>query len=79
MKTNTNLPREAIRPPPPPLELSGSAHACLTVEFYFLFLHVSGLAIILSYFLELIDRTAQMRRLICAFDDAYNKVELLAE
>ena len=22
-------------PPPPPLELSGSAHACLTVEFYF--------------------------------------------
>ena len=25
-----------IPPPPPLLELSGSAHACLTVEFYFL-------------------------------------------
>ena len=23
------------QPPPPPLELSGSAHACLTVEFIF--------------------------------------------
>ena len=37
--------------PPPPLELSGSAHACLTVEFYFFylpFLHVTGLAIIIS-------------------------------
>ena len=32
--------------PPSPLELSGSAHACPTVEFYFLF--VAGLAIILS-------------------------------
>ena len=34
----------------PPLELSGSAHACLTVEFYFSFsfLHVTGLAVILS-------------------------------
>ena len=30
--------------PPPPLELSGSAHACPSVEFYFLF--VAGLAII---------------------------------
>ena len=43
-KTGTNFPREAI--PLPPLELSGSAHACPTVEFYFLF--VAGLAIILS-------------------------------
>ena len=35
--------------PPPPLELSGSARACLTVDFYFYlpFLHVTGLAIIL--------------------------------
>ena len=33
-------------PPPSPLELSGSAHACPTVEFYFSF--VAGLAIILS-------------------------------
>ena len=32
--------------PPSPLELSGSAHACPTVEFYFLL--VAGLAIILS-------------------------------
>ena len=43
-KTDMNFPREAI--PPPPLELSGSAHACPMVEFYFLF--VAGLAIILS-------------------------------
>ena len=37
-------------PHPPTLELSGSAHACLTLEFYFYlpFLHVTGLAIILS-------------------------------
>ena len=36
--------------PPAPLELSGSAHACLTVElyFYFHFLHLAGLAFILS-------------------------------
>ena len=47
-KTGTNLPREAIRPPPPPLELSGSAHACLDRNFIFYFLHVAGLAIILS-------------------------------
>ena len=34
---------------PPPLELSGSAHACLTVEFFiFYFLHV-------AYFLKLTD------------------------
>ena len=32
--------------PPSPSELSGSAHACPTVEFYFLF--VAGLDIILS-------------------------------
>ena len=32
--------------PPSPLELSGSVHACLTVEFNFL--HVAGSAIILS-------------------------------
>ena len=30
-ETGTDFPREAT----PPLELSGSAHACLTVEFYF--------------------------------------------
>ena len=51
-KTGTNLPREAIRPPPPPpppLELSGSAQACLDRNFiFFIFLHVAGLAIILS-------------------------------
>ena len=48
-KTGTNLPREAIRTPPhPPLELSGSAHACLTGILFFYFLHVAGLAIILS-------------------------------
>ena len=50
-KTGTNLPREAIPPPPPPpppLELSGSAHACLTGILFFYFLHVAGLAIILS-------------------------------
>ena len=41
----TNLLREAIRTPFP-LELSGSMHACLTVEFNFL--HVAGSAIILS-------------------------------
>ena len=50
-KTGMNLPREAIRPPPPPppppLELSGSAHACLD-RIFFYFLHVAGLAIILS-------------------------------
>ena len=40
---------------PPMLELSGSAHACLRVDF-----------VLLSYFLELIDRSARMRRLICA-------------
>ena len=32
----------------PPLELSGSAHACLDRNFIFYFLHVAGLAIILS-------------------------------
>ena len=49
-KTGTNLPREAIRPPPPPppLELSGSGHACIDRNFIFYFLHVAGLAIILS-------------------------------
>ena len=50
-KTGTNFSGEAPPPhPPPPLELSGSAHACLTVEFifYFHFLHVAGLAILLS-------------------------------
>ena len=51
-KTGTNLLRGAIRPPPtpptPPLELSGSAHACLDRNFIFHFLHVAGLAIILS-------------------------------
>ena len=37
-------------PPPPQLELSGSANACLTVEFYFVssYFHVTGLAIRLS-------------------------------
>ena len=46
-KTGTNFHREAT--PPPPLELSGSAHACLTVEFFiFIFLHV-------AYFLKLTD------------------------
>ena len=29
------LPSRSNPPPPHPLELSGSAHACLTVEFYF--------------------------------------------
>ena len=48
IKTGTNLPREAIRPPPPHLELSGSAHACFDGNFIFYFLHVAGLAIILS-------------------------------
>ena len=50
IKIDTNIPREAIRPPPPPppLELSGSAHACLTGILFFIFLHVAGLAIILS-------------------------------
>ena len=43
-KTGTNFPRDAI--PTPPLELSGSAHACPTAECYLLF--VAGLAIILS-------------------------------
>ena len=52
-KTGKNFPREAA---PPQLELSGSQHACLTVEFYFYFLHAAG-----SYFLELTDW------LICAF------------
>ena len=47
-KTGTNLPREAIRPPPPS---SGSAHACLTGILFFYFLHVAGLAIVL--FLEI--------------------------
>ena len=47
-KNGTNHPREAIQPPPPPLELSGSAHACLTGILFFIFLHVAGLAIILS-------------------------------
>ena len=34
--------------PHPPLELSGSAHACPTGNLFFYFLHVVGLAIILS-------------------------------
>ena len=36
-KTGTNLPQEAIRPPPPTLELSGSAYACLTGILFFIF------------------------------------------
>ena len=45
-ETGTNFPREAPPPPPPhPLELSGSAHACL---IHLPFLHVTGSAIILS-------------------------------
>ena len=46
-KTGTNLLEKQFDPPPP-LELSGSAHACLDRNFIFYFLHVAGLAIILS-------------------------------
>ena len=44
----TSLEKQFDTPPPPPLELSGSAHACLDRNFIFYFLHVAGLAIILS-------------------------------
>ena len=59
-KTGTNFPREAI--PPPPLELSGSAHACPTVEFYFFICSRFSY----SYFLVLTDCTdAQVDLCLC--------------
>ena len=50
-KTGTNLLEKQFDPPSPSLELSGSAHACLTGILFFYFLHVKGLAIVL--FLEI--------------------------
>ena len=46
-KTGANLPREAIRPPPP-FGIVWIRARMSWQEFYFLFLHVAGLAIILS-------------------------------
>ena len=44
-----NWKKQSPPHPPPPLKLSGSAHACLTEEFFnFHFLHV-------AYFLKLTD------------------------
>ena len=60
-KTGTNLPREAIRPPP--LGIVWIRARMSDKNFIFYFLHVAGLAIIL----EKIGRTAQVRWLICAF------------
>ena len=60
-KTGTNFPREATPPPPlPPLELSGSTHAYLTVEFYFLssFFAYSRL---ISYYTSSADAQAELR------------------
>ena len=47
-KTGTNLPREAIRPPPPPWNCLDPRTHVLTGILFFIFLHVAGLAIILS-------------------------------
>ena len=47
-KTGTNLPREAIRPPPPLWKCPDPRTHVLTGILFFYFLHVAGLAIILS-------------------------------